>query len=238
MRHSPFRTWLEFAEYVSFCASVVGAIAALSFHNSLYAVLPIVVSLGLNLVNRRRLEQQTKASIASAIHQLNQHKAAADQLIEQLKTAIASLSTANSTLGGSVGNAEPVQNLKPLVSAIKKLRQQHKILEQAIKLMQAELNLTSQQFKRRPELEQIESLTSVILDLQQFINQLPQWGSLQQKQLLELQAKVESALEQLSVEISNIPYQVDIAVQRREAESSQNSLEQFEQTSQISTPHL
>lgn len=220
MRHPPFRNWLEIAEYISLSASVAGAIATAVFQNSFYAAVPIVLSLLLNLVNRRKLEQQTRASIASVINQLNQHKTAAEQLIEELKTAIGSLTVNNGELGDPALNSESNNHLKPLISAVKSLRQQHQILEQTIKLIQAELNLTSQQFKRRPELEQIENLTTVILDLQEFINQLPQWGNLQQRQLIEIQEKVETALSQLSTELANIPDRVEAAVQRRKDENN------------------
>jgi hypothetical protein len=55
----------------------------------------------------------------------------------------------------------------------------------------------------------------VIVDLQQFINQLPQWGNLQQHQMNELHQKVEQSLEKLSTEIDNIPNQIEQEIKRQ-----------------------
>ena len=85
-------------------------------------------------------------------------------------------------------------------------------------MIQSEIELTSRQFKQRPELQQVETLTTIILDLQEFINQLPQWGSLQQRQLTELQQKVDNALAQLAEEIAVIPNRVQEAVASRGGE--------------------
>lgn len=209
------RHWLEYAEYVFLAASVAGLFAATVFQEVSYAVAPVVISLVLNLANRQRLEWQTRVNHATTVERLNHHRNAVEQLNEQLKTAIQSLATANSQLLIEESALETTPQLKSMVSAIKNLRQRQKILEKAIKLIQAELTMISQQFKHRPELEQIESLTKVIIDLQEFINQLPQWGTLQQRQLLELQQKVEDSLERLSQEIAEIPHQVEGAVQRQ-----------------------
>ncbi|MDB9511944.1 hypothetical protein PN499_12180 [Kamptonema animale CS-326] len=213
MRHNSSTNFLEIAEYISIAASIFGVIAAAVLAQSIYAVVPIVLSLLLNLINRNRLQRQTKITAASTSDRLNQHRALVEQLIEQLKTT--SLANANPHIENDGQNVEPVENLQSIVSAIKHLRQRENILEQTIKLVQAELDIISKQFKQRPELEQIDSLTTVILDLQQFINQLPQWGNLQQRQLIELQEKVDNALEKLSEEIGNIPNIVESAVQRQ-----------------------
>lgn len=215
MRPTSSRNFLEIAEYLSVAAAIVGLIAATIFAQSIYAALPIVLSLLLNLINRNRLERQTRVTATSTIDRLNQHRASVEQLIEQLKATITSLAATNPTIENDSKNVEIGENLQSIVSAIKHLRQRENILEQTIKLVQAELEITSKQFKQRPELEQIESLTAVILDLQQFINQLPQWGSLQQRQLIELQEKVDTALANLSKEIGNIPNQVEAAVQHQ-----------------------
>ncbi|MDF0554264.1 hypothetical protein [Kamptonema sp. UHCC 0994] len=215
MRHNPSRNFLEITEYVSIAASIFGLIAAVAFAQNIYAAVPIVLSLLLNLINRNKLERQTRATAASTIDRINQHRASVEQLIEQFKVTITSLAASNPQIEHDGQNTEPVENLQSIVSAIKHLRQRENILEQTIKLVQAELEITSKQFKQRPELEQVESLTAVILDLQQFINQLPQWGTLQQRQLIELQEKVDTALANLSEEIGNIPNQVEVAVQRQ-----------------------
>ncbi|CBN56486.1 MULTISPECIES: hypothetical protein [Kamptonema] len=224
MRHNSSTNFLEIAEYISIAASIFGLIAAAVLAQSIYAIVPIVLSLLLNLINRNRLQRQTKTTAASTTDRLNQHRALVEQLMEQLKTPTL-LATVNPQIEDNERNVEPVENLQSIVSAIKHLRQRENILEQTIKLVQAELDIISKQFKQRPELEQIDSLTTVILDLQQFINQLPQWGNLQQRQLIELQAKVENALANLSQELGNIPNQVESAVQRQVQGINQQNLD-------------
>ena len=224
MRHNSSTNFLEIAEYISIATSIFGLIAAAVLAESIYAVAPIVLSLLLNLINRNRLQRQTKATAASTSDSLNQHRALVEQLMEQLKTPT-SLAISNPQIEDNERNFEPVENLQSIVSAIKHLRQRENILEQTIKLVQAELDIISKQFKQRPELEQIDSLTRVILDLQQFINQLPQWGNLQQRQLIELQAKVDNALVNLSEELGNIPNQVETAVQRQVQGINQQNLD-------------
>jgi hypothetical protein len=209
------RNLLEIAEYISLAASIAGIVAAAVFNQSNYAALPIVWALLLNLINRNRLELKTKATAASTIERLNQHKASVEQLMEQLKVTTTSLAAVNPQIDHNNRNAESPEDLHSIVSALKHLRQRENILETTIKLVQTELETINKQFKQRPELEQVESLTAVILDLQQFINQLPQWGSLQQRQLIELQAKIDSALANLSAEIGKIPDQIEREVQRQ-----------------------
>jgi hypothetical protein len=217
MHRNRSRNLLEIAEYISLAASIAGIVAATVFEQSNYAVLPIVWALLLNLINRNRLEQKTKATAASTIERLNQHKASVEQLIDQFKVTTNSLVAVNPQIehNDHGKNVESSDDLNSIVSALKHLRQRENILETTIKLVQTELEMINKQFKQRPELEQVESLTAVILDLQQFINQLPQWGNLQQRQLIELQEKVDYALANLSAEIGKIPDQIEREVQRQ-----------------------
>ena len=131
--------------------------------------------------------------------------------VNALDEALAQTSRENLNVGSG-------ENVHSLISAIENLRQRLIILEKTIKMIQSEIELTSRQFKQRAELQQVETLTTIILDLQQFINELPQWGSLQQRQLTELQQKVDNALAQLSEEIAVIPNRVQEAVASRGGE--------------------
>jgi hypothetical protein len=202
---------LETAELVFLAASAVGLAAALLFQQNIYAQVPVIISLLLNFVNRQKLQRQIRAREAAAVDRANQHAAATDRSIEQLQIAVNSLDQALSQTKSENLNSQPGENVHSLISAVENLRQRLIILEKTIKMIQSEIDITSRQFKQRPELEQIETLTTVILDLQQFINELPQWGNLQQRQLTELQQKVENALNQVSQEIASIPQRVQEA---------------------------
>ncbi|MEG4115132.1 MULTISPECIES: hypothetical protein [unclassified Microcoleus] len=209
---------LETAEVVFIAASAVGLAASLVWGQSVYAQVPVVISLVLNFVNRQKLHGQVKASTAATFDRVNQQAATTDRAIEQLQLAVNALDEALSQTSRENLNVAPGENVHSLISAIENLRQRLIILEKTIKMIQSEIELTSRQFKQRPELQQVETLTTIILDLQQFINELPQWGSLQQRQLTELQQKVDNALAELSEEIAVIPNRVQEALASRSGE--------------------
>lgn len=209
---------LETAEVVFLAASAVGLAASLVWGQSVYAQVPVVISLVLNFVNRQKLHRQVKASTAATFDRVNQQAVTTDRAIEELQLAVNALDEALSQTSRENLNVGPGENAHSLISAIENLRQRLIILEKTIKMIQSEIELTSRQFKQRPELQQVETLTTIILDLQEFINQLPQWGSLQQRQLTELQQKVDNALAQLSEEIAVIPNRVQEAVASRGGE--------------------
>ena len=209
---------LETAEVVFLAASAVGLAASLVWGQSVYAQVPVVISLVLNFVNRQKLHRQVKASTAATFDRVNQQAVTTDRAIEQLQLAVNALDEALAQTSRENLNVGPGENVHSLISAIENLRQRLIILEKTIKMIQSEIELTSRQFKQRPELQQVETLTTIILDLQEFINELPQWGSLQQRQLTELQQKVDNALAQLSEEIAVIPNRVQEAVASRGGE--------------------
>ena len=209
---------LETAEVVFLAASAVGLAASLVWGLSVYAQVPVVISLVLNFVNRQKLHRQVKASTAATFDRVNQQAVTTDRAIEQLQLAVNALDEALAQTSRENLNVGPGENVHSLISAIENLRQRLIILEKTIKMIQSEIELTSRQFKQRPELQQVETLTTIILDLQEFINELPQWGSLQQRQLTELQQKVDNALAQLSEEIAVIPNRVQEAVASRGGE--------------------
>ena len=209
---------LETAEVVFIAASAVGLAASLVWGLSVYAQGAIVISLVLNFVNRQKLHRQVKASTVATFDRVNQQAITTDRAIEQLQLAVNALDEALAQTSRENLNVGPGENVHSLISAIENLRQRLIILEKTIKMIQSEIELTSRQFKQRPELQQVETLTTIILDLQEFINELPQWGSLQQRQLTELQQKVDNALAQLSQEIAVIPNRVQEAVASRGGE--------------------
>ncbi|MEG3863753.1 hypothetical protein [Microcoleus sp. herbarium12] len=212
---------LENAELVFMAASAVGLAASLVLQQSVYVEMPLVISLVLNFVNRQKLRGQIKTSTSAVFDRVNQQAATSDRAIEQLQLTVNSLDTALSQTSRENLNVGQAENSHSIISAIENLRQRLIILEKTIKMIQSEIEITSRQFKQRPELQQVETLTTIILDLQQFINELPQWGSLQQRQLTELQQKVDRALAELAQEIASVPSRVQEAVASRSAEIDQ-----------------
>lgn len=212
---------LETAELASLAASAVGLAASLVLQQSVYVEVPVVISLVLNFVNRQKLRDQLKTGTAAVFDRINQQAATSDRAIEQLQLAVNALDEALAQTSRENLNVGQGENAHSLISAIENLRQRLIILEKTIKMIQSEIELTSRQFKQRPELQQVETLTTIILDLQQFINELPQWGSLQQRQLTELQQKVDNALAELAQEMAVIPHRLQEAVASRGGEFNQ-----------------
>jgi len=213
---------LEFAEYFFLAGTVGCTVATLMGEPVYYSLVPVSIVLVLGAINRYRLEKQSQASKADLAAKMDSDREMLTQLITNLETAIPSFNSSESQETNN-SNFSDRENIKNLITAIQSLSNRLNIQEQTIKMLQTELELISQQFRRRPELEQINNLTSIIVDLQQFINELPQWGSLQQQQLIETQEKVDNALSQLSEELADIPHKVDAAVQTRVDEINQNS---------------
>ncbi|MCC3444162.1 MAG: hypothetical protein JGK01_21135 [Microcoleus sp. PH2017_03_ELD_O_A] len=212
---------LETAELIFLAASAVGLAASLVLQQSIYVEVPVVISLFLNFVNRQKFRGQVKTSTAAVFDRVNQQATTSDRAIEQLQLAVSSLDTALAQTSRENLNVGQAENSHSIISAIENLRQRIIILEKTIKMIQSEIEITSRQFKQRPELQQVETLTTIILDLQEFINELPQWGNLQQRQLTELQQQVDNALAQLAQEIAVIPSRVEEAVASRGGEINQ-----------------
>lgn len=179
------RSWLGIAECMFVAGSVIGSTVAFVSHQAIYGLAPVSVSLVLNLINRRQLEQ------------LNQQSTSASTQVQQLKSAMNSLSAANAKVKQDVQNLPGREELTSIASTVEELKQQQKGLRHSFVPLQSRLEDLIEQFNKRPELEQIESLAAVIIALKQCIDGLPQPERLQ-KQLAELQQQVDSALVLLS----------------------------------------
>ena len=152
----------------------------------------------INIFNRRNLGAQIQRIKFDTTGKIDKYQESISQIISELQNNINSLKSTTQALEINQGE----EKLKPLLETIKSLSNRLDIQEKTMRLLQAELNLFSQQFKQRPELQQINDLTSVIIDLQQFINKLPEWSDLRQQQFQKLEARINQALQKLE---ENIP---------------------------------
>ncbi|NEQ71984.1 MAG: hypothetical protein F6K23_02185 [Okeania sp. SIO2C9] len=193
------RSLLEIAEYIFITASVVGIFANYIFDKPIiYAVGCVLISLLINLANRHKLAAQIQVIKFDTTGKLEQYQESISQMISQLQNSIAFFESTAKNLEEDRENLK----IKPLLETMKSLSNRFNIQEQTIKLLQTELEMISQQFKQRPELQQINDLTSVIIDLQQFINKLPEWSDLRQHQFQKLEEKVNHALHKLEESIA------------------------------------
>lgn len=137
------RDWLNIAEYVSLAAVVLGSVLAAISGQVIYAAAPVAVSLGLNLVNRRRQIVPSRVGVEEV-------KIAP----EAMKVTIA-------------------QEMEPVVAAVRQLRSRSTELEQSLVVLKTQVLRLRSEFQARPELEQVESLAEVITALQQCLEGMP-----------------------------------------------------------------
>lgn len=190
---------LEIAEYAFIFASSVGFLVNYLWEQPIiYPLGFVLISLLINIFNRRNLGAQIQRIKFDTTGKIDKYQESISQIISELQNNINSLKS--TTKGLEINQGE--EKLKPLLETIKSLSNRLDIQEKTMRLLQAELNLFSQQFKQRPELQQINDLTSVIIDLQQFINKLPEWSDLRQQQFQKLEARINQALQKLE---ENIP---------------------------------
>ncbi len=190
---------LEIAEYAFIFASSVGFLVNYLWEQPIiYPLGFVLISLLINIFNRRNLGAQIQRIKFDTTGKIDKYQESISQIISELQNNINSLKSTTKALEINQGE----EKLQPLLETIKSLSNRLDIQEKTMRLLQAELNLFSQQFKQRPELQQINDLTSVIIDLQQFINKLPEWSDLRQQQFQKLEARINQALQKLE---ENIP---------------------------------
>jgi len=207
------KQWLEILELILIIATIIGSFSTLTGTAITYSVIPGSLALGLNWLNRQLLAQKTRKNIANTKSLVQDHQGNLERLMDQLKNTINTLNISSGL--AFTPNPQLAQELQSLMVVIQNLLERQNLLEKTLTMMQSELEVIVQTFQQRPELEQINTLTHVIVDLQQFINQLPQWGNLQQHQMNELHQKVEQSLQELSARIESIPSQIEQEVKRQ-----------------------
>ncbi|MDE5095022.1 MAG: hypothetical protein O4804_12565 [Trichodesmium sp. St11_bin5] len=191
--------FLEIAEYVFIFASAVGIFVNYFWQKPIvYPLGLVLISLLINLLNRRNLGAQIKAIKFETTGKIDNYQDSISEIISELQNNIKSLKSTTEVL--EIHQVE--EKIQPLLETLKTLSNRLDIQEKTIKLLQAELNLFSQQFNQRPELKQINDLASVIVDLQQFINKLPEWSSLREQSFQKLEEKVNQALLKLEKNIA------------------------------------
>lgn len=133
--------WPEIAEYLALSGAVIGSIVAVASQQILYAAVPVSLSLLLNLFNRHRWEQLTRARLTAAITQLDQKlfsiKALVERRVDDLRMDIAQLNQ-------EAQKIQAGQEVENLGAAMLKLQQQIVALEQSLEVMSVQLEELTQ----------------------------------------------------------------------------------------------
>ena len=157
------RRWLLIAEYVALAASVIGSISAVIYQQVIYGLIPVCVCLLLNRLDRHRYDlwqTRQRASLQKTARAIVQLKQGLEKLEAQ---RLPPESDPNLLQRVDIGN---------MLVVVETLYQCQHALDESVKSLKLQLDMLTEQFSQRPELEQIESLTSIIVELQQLINQL------------------------------------------------------------------
>jgi tetratricopeptide (TPR) repeat protein len=101
------KSWLDIAEYISLAGAIAGTAAAAVTQQAVLAAAPVSVALGLNLVNRRKLEQLAEQNPAGAALQVQQKLSTE---VESLRTSLKQLPTQEDLTGVKQAIAAELRN--------------------------------------------------------------------------------------------------------------------------------
>jgi hypothetical protein len=213
------KNWLKITEFLSITGSIAGTVLAVIYQQVVYAATPISLSLLLSWMNRHHFERRTEEKLERTVTHLQQQLFNLDLEKQQWSKALTSVIERLEMEAQTVASPS---NLQLVYTDLEHFKNQQITLENQIKSLQIQLESLSNQFKHRPELEQIESLTKIIITLQKYLDQLPA-ATLSYGQVVDIQKQVERAL-------ASIPEQVKAA--------GQNLLEEINRKLQlIDNPH-
>ncbi|MBK4729648.1 hypothetical protein JJD41_07175 [Oxynema sp. CENA135] len=159
------RVWLERAEYIAVALAVVGSMLALIYGQALYAIAPISLCLALNLLNRSASKRANRRTMNQLQEQVASIHSVENDLALKVEYALGRLQ--------GMESGESSQDVVTLMAALKQLRSQLQLQNRCVDAMQAQLDSLTEQFRTRPELEQIDSLSAVIVALKQSLDRLP-----------------------------------------------------------------
>jgi hypothetical protein len=71
----PKRHWLDLVEYVFIAGSFAGTVAAVTTKQGIFAVTPLTLAIGLNVINRQRFNQLSQESQKKSQQQIEELKA-------------------------------------------------------------------------------------------------------------------------------------------------------------------
>ncbi|WP_199246656.1 hypothetical protein [[Phormidium] sp. ETS-05] len=160
---------LELAEYISLAGAVVGTLAAIPTQQFIYGMTPLCLTLALNVTNRISLKKNQlvmEAEVEQLQQKIERFAADTDHWEQQFKDVMAMQNVRRNA-------AQTEVQLPELLGAIEQLRAREQHFIEAVEMMQRKINALNQQFQNRPELSQIESLTTVILALKKLVDEMP-----------------------------------------------------------------
>ncbi len=185
---------LEIAEYVSLAGSALGTLVAVASKQVAFAAAPLTAALVLNLVNRRRLQQQTQDSITGALTQSNQVAHFLQQQVQALPSINSQLDTLNQQF-----------NSRPEIQAIAQLNTASAQLTEQLDALTLRLNNLQTQ-KEEVEFTEVEQAIANIHD--QLHTLTLRLDNLQTPQAVEL-TEVEQAIASIHDQLHALTLRLD-----------------------------
>lgn len=185
---------LEIAEYVSLAGSALGTLVAVASKQVVFAAAPLTAALVLNLVNRRRLQQQTQDSITGALTQSNQVAHFLQQQVQALPSINSQLDTLNQQF-----------NSRPEIQAIAQLNTARAQLTEQLDALTLRLNNLQTQ-KEEVEFTEVEQAIANIHD--QLHTLTLRLDNLQTPQAVEL-TEVEQAIASIHDQLHALTLRLD-----------------------------
>lgn len=202
---------LVLAEYAALTVSALGCIAAAASAQVAYVAIPLTLSLGLNLLNRYRWQQQTRANIQSNKEALAQIERELQNQLESLRAQVQTLPTSEritdveaSMLRLSTFCGQLQQRLaqQPTPAFYTKINQEFAILRRAIIRLrdssEANIATTRQHLEREISLLQEKLATAISVEAQRALADNPR------AEIADLRAQIEQMQKRIAkLELKN-----------------------------------
>lgn len=152
------KSWLDIAEYISLAGAIAGTAAAAATQHAVLAAAPVSVALGLNLVNRRKLEQFAEQNLGGEVIQVRQQLSTE---VDSVRTSLKQLPTREDLTGVRQAISVELQNQERLSgSSLSAVREELSSMQKRYaELLETVANITAR-LENFPPKSKVESLES------------------------------------------------------------------------------
>jgi WD40 repeat protein len=172
MSNSPH--WLDLSEYAAISIAVVGSIAAASSSTWMYAVIPILISLILNAINRWRLTQSLRLHDRALERKVERELQQQGEALQQEIAQARSFSTALVKQTLAAQKAEPLALAAAETQEVKALEQKFDLQKQLMVSMQEHVAGVEGSLKDVVDLLEGNALTDRVEHLERHLTHLTQ----------------------------------------------------------------
>ncbi|MGL5940732.1 MAG: GUN4 domain-containing protein [Waterburya sp.] len=164
----PKRHWLDLVEYVFIAGSIAGTVATVTTKQGIFAVTPLTIAIGLNVINRQRFNQLSQKQVEH-LQQLIQHSQESEnKQFSQINnsTLTSDLESVRNQIKQFEKILEHLHNTKAEKETILEINRQTKQLQESqqkiVQLLNSISNDTSSSKESDRLLDPVEKLTSFL----------------------------------------------------------------------------